>query len=99
MSANAVPSSAGCPAWCTIEHGVFNGEDDHLHTSAPLYLTGTVTAILCATIDPATGATDGPYLHVDGEEWTLDHTRSIGQALIALADAGSPTGQTGPHLA
>ena len=98
MTATAVPSPATCPAWCTIEHGVFPGEDDHLHTGAPLYLTDTVTAILCATIDPNTDATDGPYLNVDSEEWTLDHTRSVGHALIALAETGGPTGHTGPNL-
>ena len=99
MTSNPLPLPDGCPSWCTIEHGVFPGEDDHLHTGAPLYLTETVAAILCATIDPDTGATDGPYLNVDSTEWTLDHTRSIGRALIALADAGAPTGHTGPHLA
>jgi hypothetical protein len=87
------PASAprDCPSWCTIEHGVFPGEDDHLHTGAPLYLTATVTAFLCATVDPCAVAADGPYLFVNSEEWTLDHTRSIGQALTA-----SPTLATDP---
>lgn len=99
MTSSPLPLPDTCPPWCTIEHGIFAGEDDHLHTGAPLYLTETVTAILCATIDPDTGATDGPYLLVDSQEWTLDHARSVGQALVALAADGAPTSHTGPHLA
>ncbi len=99
MTSNPLPASSSCPVWCTTEHGVFAGEDDYLHTGAPLFLTDTVTAILCATIDPTTGATDGPYLLVDSEEWTPDHARSVGRALIALADASAqPITQPGPRL-
>ena len=89
----------GCPAWCTAQHGIYTGEDDHLHIGAPLYLTTQVTARLCATVDPATEATDGPYVIVDGEEWTLEHARTLGHALIALAAAAdSPTAPSGPYL-
>jgi hypothetical protein len=58
-----------------------------------------VTAHLCATVDPYTGDTDGPYILVDSEEFTLERARSIGQALIALANTGAPTDQRRPHLA
>jgi hypothetical protein len=33
---------------------------------------GGISVRLCATVDPATGATDGPYVIVNGEEWTLE---------------------------
>jgi hypothetical protein len=89
----------GCPAWCTAQHGIYAGEDDHLHTGAKLYLTTEISARLCATIDPATGATDGPYLLVNGEEWTLEHARSVGEALDALAAAADvPTALSGTYL-
>jgi hypothetical protein len=96
MTTNPMPVPATCPAWCTTEHGVFAGEDDWLHTGAPLYLTTEVTARLCASVNPDSGATDGPYVIVNSDdEWTLDHTRSVGHALIALA--GTADGKTA-HL-
>ncbi len=99
MTLNPLPAPTGCPVWCTAEHGLYAGEDDQLHTGAPLFLTDMVTALLCATVDPSTGVTDGPYLLVDGEEWTPDHARSVGRALIALADASAqPTPRPGPRL-
>ena len=73
-----------CPAWCVTEHGELDGEEDHLHTGAGLRLADGVTAHLCATVDPDTGDTDGPYVLVESEEWTLDQARSIGRALIDL---------------
>ena len=75
-----------CPAWCVTEHGQLDGEEDHLHTGAGLQLAHGVTAQLCATIDPHTGATDGPYVLVESAEWTLERARSIGHALIALTE-------------
>ncbi len=98
MTANPLPGPATCPAWCTAEHGIYAGEDDHLHTGAPLYLTTEVTVRLCATIDPASGATDGPYVIVDSDEWTPEQARAVGHALIELADAASPADATQPHL-
>jgi hypothetical protein len=53
----AVPN--GRPSWCTNEHGVIPGEDDHLHIGAPLYLTETVATILCVRIDADTGQSTG----------------------------------------
>lgn len=75
-----------CPAWCVTKHGELQDEEDHLHISAGLRLTAGVAAHLCITIDPYTGATDGPYILADSEEWTLDQARSIGHALIALTE-------------
>jgi hypothetical protein len=87
-----------CPRWCVTEHGQLDGEEDHLHTSAGLRLADGVTAHLCATVDPNTGQTDGPYILVESQEWTLDHAKSVGHALIALADSDVPRGQAGPQL-
>jgi hypothetical protein len=81
-----------CPAWCITEHGELDGEEDHLHTGAGLRLADGVTAHLCATVDPDTGDTDGPYILVDSEEWTLHQARSIGHALIALTQQADDDG-------
>jgi hypothetical protein len=77
-----------CPTWCVTQHGELEGEEDHLHMGANLRLTYAVTAQLCATIDLNSGTADGPYVLVDSEEWTLEQARSVGHALIALADQG-----------
>ena len=94
MTTVPLPVSAKCPAWCTTEHGVFAGVDDQFHLGAPLVLTNEVIVRLCADVDPQTGAADGPYVIVSSsdsdDEWTLEHTRSTGQALIALATAAHP---------
>jgi hypothetical protein len=86
---------AACPAWCTTEHGVFVGEDDDYHLGAPLHLTPEVMVRLCATVDRGTGVTEGPYVIVSSDdsddEWTLERTRDIGEALIALVDAAQPS--------
>jgi hypothetical protein len=102
MTTNPLPVPATCPAWCTTEHGVFAAEDDWLHTGAPLYLMTEVSARLCASVNPDNGATDGPYVIVNSnDEWTLDHTRNVGYALIALAATADSrtTAPAGPHLA
>lgn len=93
MTTTAVGCTDTCPPWCVAEHGVFSGEDDHLHSGAGLPLAHGVTAQLCTTVDPDTGIVDGPYVVVGAEEWTLERARSVGQALIALAEqaAGVPT--------
>jgi hypothetical protein len=75
-----------CPSWCTAEHGVFLGEEDHLHTGPDVPLTDTITARLCATIDPDSGETDGPYVIVDSLALTVERTLDIGHTLITLAD-------------
>jgi len=99
MTINPVAATATCPAWCTAEQGVFLGEEDHLHTGAPLPLTTAVTARLCVTIDPETGAADGPYVVVDSDEWTIEHTLNIGHAFLALAQLGqSLSASTGSHV-
>jgi hypothetical protein len=71
------------------------GEDDSYHLGAPLHLTEDVMVRLCAAVDRETGATDGPYVIVSSadsdDEWTLERTRDVGEALIALVDAAQPS--------
>jgi hypothetical protein len=69
-------------------HGTYNGEDDCLHV-ADMKVSG-VEMKLGMTVDPATGATDGPWLLVGSAELTPRQARVLGEALVRLADlAGS----------
>jgi hypothetical protein len=90
------PVPAECPAWCTTEHGGLAGVDDYFHLGAPLFLINDVIIRLCAGIDPDTSTTGFPYVIVSSadsdDEWTLEHTRSTGRALIALVEAAQQCG-------
>ena len=77
-----------CPPWCTAEHGRHPGEDDQVHTGEPVELADGVLARLCLSVDPRTGAQDGPYVLIGWSEYTLDEAAALGSALIAMARAG-----------
>ena len=76
-----------CPPWCVTEHGVHGGEEDWVHTSDPLSVADGVVARLCLSVDPATADQDGPYVLIGTTEYTVSEARSLGEALIALANA------------
>jgi hypothetical protein len=78
-----------CPEWCVIQHGVHRGEDDWLHLGEPVALADGLLARLCLSVDPQTGADDGPYVLVGWSEYTLDEAAALGAALVAMARAGS----------
>ena len=86
-AAGVIRSVKGCPVWCVAEHGTYVGEEDHVHIGPAIHLGDAITAQLCASTDPDTGAVDGPRIIVGSNEWTPMRTRLIGRALIALADA------------
>jgi Domain of unknown function (DUF6907) len=75
-----------CPFWCVAEHGLFAGEDDHVHLGTPVRLTPHAAARLCGSADPDSGQVDGPYVRVNSVELTPDQARTIGETLIGLAD-------------
>jgi hypothetical protein len=77
-----------CPPWCVADHGTNRGEDDQVHTGEPVELADGVLARLCLSVDPRTGAQDGPYVLVGWSEYTLDEATALGSALIAMASAG-----------
>lgn len=83
-----------CPPWCVAAHGMHLGEDDWVHVGEPVALADGVLAQLCLSVDPQTGAKDGPYVVVGWSEYTLDETAALGAALVAMARAGSEA--TGP---
>jgi hypothetical protein len=96
MTPDPSPEFTTCPVWCTTEHGVFAGVDDYFHLGAPLFLINDVIIRLCAGVDPDTSTTGFPYVIVSSadsdDEWTLEHTRSTGRALIALVEAAQQCG-------
>jgi hypothetical protein len=51
-------------------------------------LADGLLARLCMSVDPRTGAQDGPYVLVGWSEYTLDEAAALGSALIAMAKAG-----------
>ncbi len=89
MTMTSTPRQDTCPTWCVTEHGTFLGEEDCLHTGADLHLVDDLTARLCCSVDPGTGAVDGPYIIVGSDEWTVERTRGMANALFALADAAA----------
>jgi hypothetical protein len=71
-----------------IQHGVVEGEDDHLHVSGTLTVRRTLLR-LAVTIDPATGAVDGPHVLAGCEEYSLHEADALIDALTQLVNAGA----------
>ena len=78
-----------CPGWCAISHGVHMGEEDWLHRSNPISLDDGTFANLCMSINPATGAQDGPFIVIGATEYSLEQAEHIGAALMAMAHLGT----------
>ena len=88
MQGKARPARpATCPDWCARRHGERLGEDDQVHASGQLMVRRTLLR-LCTTIDPETGAQDGPYVLVGSDEYTLHEADVLIAALTQLVDAG-----------
>jgi hypothetical protein len=77
-----------CPAWCVVSHGAQLGEEDWVHTSAPVPVADGMVARLCLSVDPATGSCDGPYVLVGTTEYLVSEAVELGLSLIVLARAG-----------
>lgn len=77
-----------CPRWCAAPHGAFAGEEDWIHESEPIVLTEGVSARLRMSVDPATGAEDGPYLFIGSSEYSLQGAAALATSLGALAAQG-----------
>ncbi|GAA2490296.1 DUF6907 domain-containing protein [Terrabacter carboxydivorans] len=78
---------ADCPTWCVQRHGIRHAEDDAIHVSGELLVSGT-SLRLCTTVDPSTLHADGPYVLVGGEEYTLHEADALIDALTQLVDEG-----------
>jgi hypothetical protein len=89
MTSRQPPSARpiSCPPWCVQRHGIRQGEDDAIHVSVELLVRGP-SLKLCTTIDPTTLETDGPYVLIGGEEYTLHEADALIDALTQLVDEG-----------
>lgn len=81
------PTSPSCPTWCARTHGELHGEEDTVHVSDHA-TAGNMMLRMCATIDPATGEEDGPYLLLGVSELTLDQAQELIDALRTLIAQG-----------
>jgi hypothetical protein len=79
--------AAACPAWCVSRHGDHLGEEDWVHAGEPLRIVDEVLAHGCMSVEPLTGAVDGPYVMVGGEQYTPKEAEALGASLIAMARA------------
>ena len=75
-----------CPRWCVTEHGVHLGEEDWIHTSAPVPVADGLVARLCLSVDPDTGDEDGPYVLIGTTEYTVTEARSLADSLATLTN-------------
>ena len=76
-----------CPRWCVTEHGVLHGEEDWIHTSEPIPMAKGLLPWMAMSIDPKTGAADGPYIVIGTAEHTLSEAKALVAAIIDLANA------------
>ena len=83
------PAPAGCPLWCVTRHGAHLGEEDWVHTSAPVALAEGVNARTCMSVNPVTGTVDGPFVMIGATEHTPDEAELLATALLALVAAAS----------
>jgi hypothetical protein len=82
------PSS--CAPWCELGHGTHVGEEDHVHVGGQLCVHNTMIR-LCSSVDPGTGAVDGPYVLMGADEFTLGEVDALVAALRLLAAKGRGT--------
>lgn len=87
MTRSRIVRPPTCPAWCVQRHGERLGEDDSIHVSGELLVRG-LSLRLCSSVDPATHETEGPYVLVGPEEFTLHQADALIDALTQLVDAG-----------
>ena len=91
MSSSGEAPARHTPAWCVLRHGDYTGEEDQVHVSDSTFVRSTMVR-LCMTVDPVTGLQDGPYVLVGSDEYSLEDTALLIEALTKLLDAvRSPT--------
>ncbi len=74
-----------CPDWCVTDHEACDGEENWIHQSAPIFVTPDITARLCMSVDPDTGAVDGPQVLIGDIEYSPDAALQLAAALMQLA--------------
>lgn len=96
LSEPVLVGTRGCPSWCVTRHGVRQGEEDWLHAGEPLAIADGLVAQLCMSLDPDTGAGDGPYVVIGARELTISAAAELGDSLAALARTAGVDAP--PHL-
>jgi hypothetical protein len=79
-----------CPPWCRRQHGDVAGEDDLVHVGRR-QLVGRTAVLLCMSVHPDTGETDGPVVLVGEDELSLADTAVLADLLarsVSLAATG-----------
>jgi hypothetical protein len=90
MSNSGEPLARHTPAWCVLRHGDYTGEEDQVHVSDSTFVRYTMVR-LCMTVDPVTGMQDGPYILLGSDEYSLEETALLIEALTSLLDVGRAT--------
>jgi hypothetical protein len=70
-----------------LRHGTHTGEEDQVHVGSALLVRHDVLRLV-ATIDPDTGATEGPFVLMGSEELALYEAEALIGALTQLVDEG-----------
>lgn len=83
MSPATAAPARHSPAWCVLRHGKYTGEEDQVHLSDSTFVRNTMVR-LCMTVNPVTGAQDGPYVLLGTDEYTLEDTATLVEALSGL---------------
>ena len=78
------PNRGLCPSWCVTGHRAELGEEDWLHCSEPVPFVDGVSARLAMSIDPGTGAVDGPYVMIGNSEYSLAEAIDLAERLLRL---------------
>ncbi len=77
--------AAACPSWCVSNHGDHQGEEDWVHVSDSLSLADDVDAHACMSVDPVTGAVDGPYVNIGWRQYTPREAETLARSLLDMA--------------
>lgn len=83
MTPAAAAPARHSPAWCVLPHGRYTEEEDQVHLSDSAFVHSTMVR-LCMTINPVTGAQDGPFVLLGTDEYTLEDAATLVQALSGL---------------
>ncbi len=82
---STVGPAAACPPWCVSTHGDHQGEEDWVHVSDSLSLADDVDAHACMSVDPVTGAVDGPHVNIGWRQYTPGEAEALARSLLDLA--------------
>jgi hypothetical protein len=76
-----------CLRWCVTAHGMLLGEEDWIHTGEPIPVAERLLARMAMSIDPGSGATDGPHILIGTAEYTLSAAKAVAASITELTDA------------